>query len=282
MSKAVSFGAISILALLGSCASGGRILPGAEAPDVLRHDTALAIPVVAEEMEEAPKLEASVDATVANLYIWRGLVLTDDPVFQPSVDLNKWGFNLNIWGNMDLGDVNNADRRFTEIDFTLGYSHSFEQLTVGAALLHYMFPNTTFEDTTELVLSAELDVLLSPSLSIVFDLDESVGANYWNLAAGHSIPMSPFMEGGSWSIDFSGSIGYGNADYHQLYVSTNKDGLSDLMLGVSAPFDFGNGIVLTPFVNFTSIITDDLRDAIDAGTTDPDNLLVGVSATLNL
>jgi uncharacterized protein (TIGR02001 family) len=249
---------------------------------VLRHDTALAIPVVAEEMEEAPKLEASVDATVANLYIWRGLVLTDDPVFQPSVDLNKWGFNLNIWGNMDLGDVNNADRRFTEIDFTLGYSHSFEQLTVGAALLHYMFPNTTFEDTTELVLSAELDVLLSPSLSIVFDLDES---RWRQLLEPRSRPLDPDVAlhgSGSWSIDFSGSIGYGNADYHQLYVSTNKDGLSDLMLGVSAPFDFGNGIVLTPFVNFTSIITDDLRDAIDAGTTDPDNLLVGVSATLNL
>jgi len=36
--------------------------------------------------------------------VWRGLVASDEVVAQPSIDVAKSGFNVNVWGNMDLED----------------------------------------------------------------------------------------------------------------------------------------------------------------------------------
>jgi len=52
----------------------------------------------------------NVDVTVAgtadfyNKYIWRGFLLDDDPVFQPSFTVSATGFAVSGWGNFDLDD----------------------------------------------------------------------------------------------------------------------------------------------------------------------------------
>ncbi len=107
-----------------------------------------------------------VDAGVAlnSKYVWRGMVATPDPVLQPSVSLNALGFGVGFWGNIDLNDVNGQESEFGEIDWTLAYEIGVPLLSLGAGFIHYTFPNSDFNGTTELYVGAALNLLLSPKL----------------------------------------------------------------------------------------------------------------------
>ena len=58
-------------------------------------------PAAAEE-----KFEFGFDLPVNSKYMWRGLELDEDPVFQPDVWVKYGGFSLTIWGGMELTDAN--------------------------------------------------------------------------------------------------------------------------------------------------------------------------------
>ena len=61
----------------------------------------------------------SIDAALDynSKYVWRGILVTDDPVLQPSITFAFKGFSLNIWANMDLTDVNDNDGEVKGSDF---------------------------------------------------------------------------------------------------------------------------------------------------------------------
>lgn len=72
---------------------------------------------------EAPlTLEVGADAAVMSKYVWRGILLTDDPVLQPSLTVGCLDVSINILGSMDLTDVNDNGKEFNELDFTIDYS----------------------------------------------------------------------------------------------------------------------------------------------------------------
>ena len=54
------------------------------------------------------KLEFGVDLPVNSKYMWRGLELDEDPVFQPDVWVKYAGFSLTIWGGLELTDANES------------------------------------------------------------------------------------------------------------------------------------------------------------------------------
>ena len=47
-------------------------------------------------------LDGRVDLSVQSAYIWRGMVLNDEPVFQPSVTVWSGGFSASVWGNVNM------------------------------------------------------------------------------------------------------------------------------------------------------------------------------------
>jgi len=49
------------------------------------------------------------DATYASRYVWRGIVVTEDPVFEPSIEVGIGDVTLNVWANLDTTDVNDFD-----------------------------------------------------------------------------------------------------------------------------------------------------------------------------
>jgi len=64
------------------------------------------------------------DATFAvdtySAYVWRGITFNEGMVVQPSIDIAKGGFGLNLWGNLDVGSYNETlnEGEFSEVDFT--------------------------------------------------------------------------------------------------------------------------------------------------------------------
>ena len=210
--------------------------------------------------EEAERPSVGVDVAVNSKYVWRGLILTDDPVLQPSLTVGYKGLGLNVWANTDLTDINGTPGEVNELDYTLDYSFSVSKVNLDVGVIQYTFPHTGFEPTTELFGTAAVDVLLSPTVKIYWDVDE-VGGLYGTVGIGHSFSLME-VKGISSSLDLSGSIGYATSSWNEGYYGVKSSGLVDLLLtaGLSIPIDAH--LSVTPYVSYSKVIDGDLKDAV--------------------
>ncbi len=221
--------------------------------------------------------EFGLDLTYVPTYIWRGLVANPDPAMQPSVTVSGYnGLSLNIWGSMDATDVGNNRRRFTEIDYTLDYSWARGPTGLSAGVIHYAFPNTGFDSTSELYLGASFDAPLSPSATVYYDFGEADGF-YVSLGGSRSIEI-PLGEDKSTTVDLSASFGYGSSNFNAFYFGTDRNAFTDLLLSAGVPFEVGDSATITPVLYYTSVLDGGLRDAV----ADPDNFFAGVTMSFAL
>ena len=155
------------------------------------------------EDEEGPT--ASADVAFLSQYIWRGMELSRDSlVIQPSATIGYKGFSFNLWGNLDTspysagGDNNQA--KWNETDMTVGYDTSFGPVGVGVGYIYYALDS--LNDTQEFYLSGGVDVILAPTLTIYWDVDENPGW-YFNLGISHSFELPRDI-----TFDLAASVGY--------------------------------------------------------------------------
>jgi hypothetical protein len=212
--------------------------------------------------EETKGPSISADITVASKYVWRGLVLTDDRVLQPSLTVDYKSLSLNVWGNTDLTDVNGTPGETNELDYTLSYSFAVKKVNLTLGAIQYTFPHTDFEPTAEIYGSAGLDMLLSPTVSIYYDIDE-VNGLYGTFGVSHSVPLGEVVKGISPSLDLSGSIGYGSSNYNEGYFGVHSSGLVDLLMTATLSVPIDEHLSVGPFVSFSQVLDSDLRDAVD-------------------
>ncbi len=213
----------------------------------------------AQESEgSAVAVEASVD--IAAKYVWRGLLLTDDPVVQPSVTLSVGGLSLNIWGSIDTTDINEAggeNYRLQEVDYTLSYGFSVsEKLGMAVGIIHYDFPGTVFDSTREVFVSAGLDTFLSPSLAVYYDIDESDGL-YINASVSHSVDLTERL-----ALGLSAAVGWGDDKNNAFYFGPDKSGLADLALSASLDYAVSANLAMSFYLRYTEIIDSDLENAV--------------------
>ncbi len=217
--------------------------------------------------EEASPLEAGVDLEFFSAYVWRGQVLSDRAVFQPGLTVSKWGFSVNAWSSMNL-DGTDSDGEFTEMDWTVSYAHAVGLLELEVGFAEYTFPNTTdfvvvddietgvaLGGTREVFLAAGLDVLLSPTLTIVRDID-AVDGFYGSLSIGHSFELTERI-----GLELSASLGAGDKDYNDAYFGYDKSALNDLVVGVSLPIAVTEFLSITPSAGYMVLPDSSLADA---------------------
>ena len=229
-------------------------------PWILATAIALGVPAGA-SAEEAERPSIGADIAVISKYVWRGLVLTDDPVLQPSLTVGYKGLGLNIWANTDLTDVNDTPGEINELDYTLDYSFSVKKVSMSVGVIQYTFPHTSFEPTTELFGTASLDVLLAPTVKIYWDVDE-VGGVYGTVGIGHSFPLKE-VKGSSSSLDLSASLGYATSGWNEGYYGVHSSGLVDLLLTVGLPVSIDKHLSITPYISYSQLIDGDLKDAVE-------------------
>ncbi len=217
------------------------------------------------------------DLTYSGKYVWRGVNVVDDHVLQPSLTAGWRGFSVNVWGNRDLTSENGSANDFTEIDFTADYSwtHGPAALSVGA--IRYIFPHSGGHSTTEFYGSVALDMVLSPSLTVYQDVEEADGT-YVSMAVGHSIDeiWRP-SEGVTAGLELGLSVGMGSSEHNRFYYGAGGGALSDLLLTVGLPVQMGEHSTLTPFLNYSSLLDGQIRDAMS----DDSNLWGGLSLAVS-
>ena len=221
----------------------------------------------AEDSLSSVSVEVGLDAY--SHYVWRGMLLTDDPVLQPSLTLGLAGFSFNVWGSIDTTDVNELTGgdmtgptyNMQELDYTLSYGFSPMEgvdLEVGGIL--YTFPGTAFAETTEIYAALGVSVpYLDPSLTVYYDVDEAEGV-YAGLSAGHAWQLMEPL-----SLSVGGSVGWGSSDYHAFYFGVDDSDLSDFNLSVGLEYVVSENVSVSATLAYSDFLGDDIGDAADAG-----------------
>ena len=224
----------------------------------------------AEEAAEESAVSATLDLTALNSYVWRGQVLNDEAVLQPSLTVAKNGFAINWWGNYNLTDnVTGDEFEFSEHDIGLSYSAlcPFTGANMTLGIVNYDFPNqftaaaadniSLVADTAEAYFSAAFtEVLLAPTLSVYYDLKEADGF-YGSLAISHAIALADAI-----SLNLGASIGGSDSDWGSYYFGDVDANFTDYSLSATLPVAVGDSWTITPGIQYTSLVND-AEDAVN-------------------
>jgi len=244
----------------------------------------LATGVFADE-ENEKDWSIEIDNTFNSKYVWRGINLVDDWVWQPSSSASYKWFTVSVWGNVELTDENDYDSPYgsgegelTEVDYTVEFSHSWEKLLFAFGVIHYSFPNTGFDPTTEIYSSVGMDLVVTPSFTVYQDVDQADGT-YCTLAVGKT--FENFWEPSDsigLSADLSAAASFGSDKYNEFYFGRNEFAFTDALFSASLPLAIGKYFSITPMVNYTMLIDGGIRNEME----NDDNFFYGASLALSL
>ncbi len=238
---------------------------------------ALSCAVIAAEEEQTVKFGISAD--YYSKYIWRGQVLSNKSVFEPTVSASAYGFTGSIWGNMNLKNndkiVPDNAGEFSEFDWTLDYTNALpgiEGVNYSVGVIYYRFPNQVYKPTTEVYAGLTLtNVPLTPSIKLFRDVDE-IDGSYIQLGVGHLFEKIYVVNEECFcGLQLGASIAWANSAYNDGYFGVDKSKFNDLTLTAGLPFCFGSWTV-RPSVNYATMLANDIREA----TSKSDNAWVGV------
>ena len=212
-------------------------------------------PVAAEKLGISASLDYFTD------YVWRGLVINDRPVLQPSFTIsqeiaNAGTFSLNFWGNYDLTNANGTKNRLSEIDYTASYSSSSESFGLEVGIIHYTFPATEDSATTEAYIRAAyaLDAVpLAFSLAVFYDFDEIEGF-YFLGKIESSITLIPKL-----SLDLSFSTGYGDQNFIRGYFGWDESLVLDGVISAVWTYTLSERISLSAGGQYMFLFSGSLR-----------------------
>ncbi len=217
--------------------------------------------------EEQKTFSAAVSANYYNKYIWRGQNVNDTSVLQTNASGSAYGFTGSIWSNIDLTNdshfapINAGD--FSEIDYTLDYSHSMpgdSKVGFSLGVLHYLFPNTSAPSTTEIYGALSFRIPASPKITWYRDVN-LINGSYIQVTAGHT-----FEKIAKWNEDYyiglslNGSLAVAGSGYNSGYFGVDQTKFNDLAIGVGVPFTLKH-FCITPSVNMSSMLHKQIGDA---------------------
>lgn len=195
--------------------------------------------------------DVSFGTDVNSAYVWRGITFNDGVVIQPSLDVTKGGFGLNVWGNLDIDDYNNSldDREFSEIDLTLSYGMEIKSVSFSFGYIEYLFP-AGGQGTREVYGGISITPFdgFSTGITVYYDFDE-VEDYYisWNI--GYSREIIEKL-----SMDIGFTAGYAGED---MSAGTDR-GLHDYNVSLGLGYAVTEALSVTGFIAYTDTFDDDV------------------------
>src|SRR5437899_10978435 len=91
-----------------------------------------------QELPEQPKFGWGVENDFRSSHVWRGLVLSDQPVLQPEAWISVSRFTFDAWSNLTLRNTTEGTRpRIAEL--TLSYERDWKKLRIEPTLEAYFY-----------------------------------------------------------------------------------------------------------------------------------------------
>lgn len=204
-------------------------------------------------LAQKPQSDISVGADVGlySAYVWRGQILNDHMVAQPSVTASKGPFSLNVWGNWNMV-TESHDGDDTEVDYTAAYTLPFptNYVSVDVGVISYTFPGSGNEakPTEEVFIKSTFSsLILTPVASVYYDVDQ-VNGWYGNLACSQGVEISDAL-----SAEVGSSIGYGTRNYNIAYFDENNGSgaVNDYNVYVSTAYALTEKLSLGALLQYT-------------------------------
>ena len=198
--------------------------------------------------------DATVGVDINSAYVWRGMTFNDGLVFQPSLDVAAGGFGLNVWGNLDASDYDDAveSGEFSEVDITVSYGFDLEPVGITVGYIEYLFPTTEVgggEAAREFFVSFGMDIVegLSAGLDIYYEF-ELMDEYYASLGLGYSTALSDAV-----SLDFGAALGYAGDEYS----ADGDGGLYDYSLSAGLGYAVSDSLSLAASINYVDAFDED-------------------------
>ncbi|RMG00170.1 MAG: hypothetical protein D6726_11735 [Nitrospirae bacterium] len=223
---------------------------------------------------EKPDVSGSASVGVFSNYVWRGQKLSNAYVIQPSVGITYNGFGVSLWSNIDsdFGD----EMEITETDLTIDYAFDIDKFSLDTGLIYYGLEGAA--DTAEIYASVSYDTLLSPSLTLYYDIDEGDGG-FLVFSIGHSFSLPKDI---SLSLGASASV---NLDNEVMGYDSGGDTFTNFYngeLSASLSIPVTGSITLEPMIAYSFPLSNDAEDAIMGISDDGDRDIFYGGITLSL
>lgn len=203
--------------------------------------------------------DATADATGASAYVWRGITFNDGVVLQPSLDVTKGGFGINIWGNHDIDDYDESldGGQFSEIDLTISYAYSIQSIDLSAGYIEYLFPNAAAPAGREIYVTCGVSPVkgLSLGAAIYYEVD-TVNDLYINVSAAYAYEFTDAL---------SAEIGLGAGYIGEDYSVGGESGLNDMSLSLSGSYAISEDISIAAGLCYVDTLDEDVlpEEAVD-------------------
>jgi uncharacterized protein (TIGR02001 family) len=195
------------------------------------------------------------DVGLYSAYVWRGQIVNNNPVVQPSVTATKGPFSLNVWGNWNVND-NRSRNDSAEIDYTFAYtlpeSVFTEAVTMDVGVIAYTFPGSgnQVKPTEEVFAAATFnEILFTPVASVYYDVDQ-VNGWYGNLALSQGVEISDAM-----TAEIGASVGYGTRNYNKAYFGEDNGSgaINDYNVYASTDYALTENLSLGALLQYTRL-----------------------------
>lgn len=225
----------------------------------------------------ADKIAFTLEGDFFSRYIWRGQVISNGAVFQPSVAASYKGWTANVWSDIDLTGYRGERDEFAEFDLTLDYSNKLtEKIGYSIGVIHYHFPSFSAVDTTELYWGFNFDVPLSPAIKIYHGLGNENGT-YVNLSIGQTYEKVLTMGKDTYcNLQWGIALGWANGTYNKDYWGVNGSRFNDLTFSLGLPINFPGGWVVKPNISYITLVDGAIRSS-DVYARSSDYLVTGVN-----
>ena len=221
------------------------------------------------ESEESGAVIAEVGVDFMSTYIWRGQILADAPVWQPSAtlgyDFGEYGaLKANVWSSFKLTSRRDGSpvkgMGNQEVDYTVSYAKSFDALDLEFGHIWYTFPNSHNEGNTEELFAtvAYNNEFVTPTFGVYWDYrdNDDRGLFYGNLALAHEFEVVENL-----TVTPSLSLGLGSDAYTYAMGGERRTAFLDQTVGVSASYAVTESLSVGAQINYTWIVDNESRGA---------------------
>ena len=215
--------------------------------------------------------EASASAGLYSNYVWRGMTLSDEIVAQTGTGVSYKGFGAGLWMNYDF----DSDQ-LNETDLTLNYAGALGAFGYDVGYIYYGLDG--FDDTQELYLGLSYDFVVSPSVTLYWDVDEGDGG-FLVTALGYSLPVTEGI-----SVDFGAalSVNLDNAIMGTDDAGETFTGFYNAEFSIATSVPFLDVFSVDVMATWSTAVGDDGKSAISGASVDGEESVIfgGAGVTL--
>jgi hypothetical protein len=190
-------------------------------------------------------------------YVWRGLLLDDGPVGQPSAWISAFGFTLTAWSSVAMTDASGV-AGLNSGGLILAYDRDWEKLKLEAALDAYIGRmSSDIESRNTMESSLKLSYPAGPLrifTTHAFDVLAYRGSYFGEAGVEYARQITKSTE-----FTISARSGWASAKFNDVYIGVNKSAFNYVGVEGSLTYYLGQRMYFRPHVEFSSITDRMLR-----------------------